>query len=108
VSLLSVGAWPLRLAVAAGVLALLIYALAVGRRLGPPSPEPAPPRRASIEQIEALAAFLATRKARATALDALAAWAGTTAPAPARDEAGFVAQARALLAAARRVPQRSK
>jgi hypothetical protein len=98
-SLLSIAAWPLRLAVATGILALLIYALATGRRLGPPSPEPAPPRRASIEQIEALAAFLATRKARGAAVEALAAWAGVAPPPPPRDDAALVAQARALIAA---------
>jgi hypothetical protein len=103
VSLLSIAAWPLRLALVTGVLALLVYALAAGRRLGPASPEPAPPRRASIEQIDALAAFYAVRKNRAAALEALAAWAGAAPPgAPSRHDAGFVAQARALVQAAGR------
>jgi hypothetical protein len=99
VSLLSIAAWPLRLALVTGVLALLVYALARGRRLGPPSPEPAPPRRASVEQIDALAAFLASHKNRTAALEALAAWSSSPAPPPARADAAFAAQARALVAA---------
>jgi hypothetical protein len=98
VSLLSIAAWPLRLALATGVLALLVFAVAAGRRLGPPSPEPAPPRRASIEQIDALATFYAARRNRAVALEALAAWAGAAPPGPpARQDAAFLAQARALV-----------
>ncbi len=105
VSVLSLAAGPLRLAGITALLALLIYALAVGRRLGPPSPEPAAPRRASIEQIEALAAFYAARKDRQSALFDLAAWVGKPAPpAPGRD-AAFVVAARALVGGLR-IPQR--
>ena len=101
VSLLSVSTWPLRMAVATGIFALLLYGLGAGRRLGPPSPEPTPPSRASIEQIEALASFYAARKARGGALAALAAWVGTSPPDPPAEsewnDAAFVAAARTLM-----------
>jgi hypothetical protein len=72
-SVLGAIAWPLKLALGAAAAALLLYALAIGRRLGAVSADPAPPRRASIEQIEALAAFYADQHDRHTALLALAA-----------------------------------
>jgi hypothetical protein len=107
VSLLSIAPWPLRLALFTGALALVVYALATGRRRGPPSPAPEAPRRASIEQIEALAAFYAARNNRSAALQALAAWSSLPPPAPAPGEAAFAAQARALLAAGERPGNRT-
>ena len=109
VSMLSVATWPLRLAGGTALLALLLYGLGAGRRLGPPSPEPAPPRRASIEQIEALASFFAARKARGSALGALATRAGVPVPDPPAksgwNDATFLTAARALAA---RSPKRSE
>lgn len=90
-------AWPLRAAFGLGALALLVYALAIGRRLGPPSPEPVPPRRASIEQIEALGAYFAGSRDRASALAALAAFTGAPPPAPPGDDRTFLAAARAIV-----------
>jgi hypothetical protein len=82
VSVLGAIAWPLKLALAGAALALLLYALAIGRRLGVVSPDPTPPRRASTEQIEALAGFYAGKHDRHTALLALAAGLGDDSRAP--------------------------
>jgi hypothetical protein len=105
VSVLSLARGPRRLAIglAAAVvaLALLAHAWGAGRRLGPPAPEPAPPRRASIEQIESLAAFYAARADRQSALGGLAAWVGLPAPPTPQRDADLLAAARALLAHAR-------
>jgi hypothetical protein len=101
VSLLSIGAWPLRLSLGVTALALLLYALGAGRRLGRVGPEAIPPRRASIEQIEALASFYAARNDRAGALAGLAAWAGAPPPAAADKDAAFVSAAHSLVQAAR-------
>jgi hypothetical protein len=96
-SLLHIARWPLRWALYIGALALLCFGIATGRRLGAVSPLPHPPRRASIEQIEILAAFFAAKKDRGSALAALSAWTGTPAPHDApRDDAAFVAAAAAM------------
>ncbi len=81
-SVLGTIAWPLQAAFVVAALALLLYALALGRRLGAISPDPAPPRRASTEQVEALAAFYASKRDRHTALLALAEAAGDVSRAP--------------------------
>ncbi|HEY0708803.1 MAG TPA: DUF4350 domain-containing protein [Polyangia bacterium] len=97
-SLLTMTAWPLRVAFGVAALALGIYALAIGRRLGRPSPEPQPPRRASIEQIEALAAYFAVDGDRQTALVALAAFVGKPVPSPPpRDDRALLLAAQSLV-----------
>ena len=96
-SVLTIARWPLRWGLGLGGLALLCYALATGRRLGAVAAAPRPARRASIEQIEILATFLAAKKDRGPALAALAAWTGAAAPAqPPSDDSAFVSAARAL------------
>jgi hypothetical protein len=97
-SLITMIAWPLKIAFGVAVLALLLYALAIGRRLGRPSPEPGPPRRASIEQIEALAAYFAAGNDRQTALVALAAFAEKPVPMPPpRDDRTLLLAAQSLV-----------
>jgi hypothetical protein len=95
-SVLGAIAWPLRLGLGVAAAALLIYALAIGRRLGAISPDPAPPRRASIEQIEALAAFYAGKGDRHTALLALAAAHGVAPPDAAGNDQAFLEAAQKL------------
>jgi hypothetical protein len=109
VSLLNIAGWPMRWGLFVGALALLLYALGIGRRLGAVSAEPQPARRASIEQIEALAAFFAAKNDRTAALSALASWSGKEPPevTPRSDDA-FVAAARTLTAKPASPPKTEK
>lgn len=83
---------PLDAGLALLALAFVLYALA-GRRLGPPSQEPPPARRATIEQVVALARFYQKTGARQAAILALRVPA-TTAP---RSDAELVRLVRAAL-----------
>jgi hypothetical protein len=55
------------------LLAMVLYAIGAGKRLGPPSGEPAPPRRSTIEQVTALARLYERTGSRRLALARLGA-----------------------------------
>jgi hypothetical protein len=71
--LLPIARGPATAALVLALSAMVLYALGAGKRLGPPSGEPAPPRRSTIEQVTALARLYERSGSRRLALTRLGA-----------------------------------
>jgi Domain of unknown function (DUF4350) len=88
--LLPIARGPATAALLLALLGMLLYALGAGKRLGPPSGEPAPPRRSTIEQVTALARLYERTGSRRLALTRL----GALAPGVVSSDAELVRLAR--------------
>lgn len=88
--LLPISRGPATAALLLALLAMILYAIGAGKRLGPPSGEPAPPRRSTIEQVTALARLYERTGSRRLALARL----GALAPSGVSSDAELVRLAR--------------
>jgi hypothetical protein len=88
--LLPIACGPATAALLLALVGMVLYALGAGKRLGPPSDEPAPPRRSTIEQVTALARLYERTGSRRLALTRL----GALAPSSVSSDAELVRLAR--------------
>jgi len=88
--ILPIARGPATAALLLAAVGMVLYALGAGKRLGPPSGEPAPPRRSTLEQVTALARLYERTGSRQLALTRL----GAIAPSSVSSDAELVRLAR--------------